>query len=278
MSLRETVKRAIPRPYAQRVRDAFVHARYAAMYPLFAGNAYECPFCGGRFRRLLPKGSSEPVLREKRVVGAGYRDHSRCPKCDSYDRERHLYLYLKHRTRVFVEPTRLLHFAPEKNLERVLRGLPRLDYVTGDIDPALADLEVDITRMPFEDHAFDVILCGHILQDVPEDRRGIAEMYRVLRPGGWAIVQVPVSQVLEETFEDPTITSHEGRARAYGGMYFVRMYGKDFERRLAEPGFVVRRESYAREIGEAQARRFGLLLDEELYIATKPAAAGRTGG
>ncbi len=111
------------------------------------------------------------------------------------------------------------------------------------------------------------------MQDVPDDRKGIAEMFRVLKPGGWAIVQVPISQVLEKTFEDPNIRTHEDRARAYGGMYFVRMYGKDFDDRLISAGFSLRKYSYVSEIGEAAARRYGLLLDEELYIATKPATA-----
>src|SRR5258707_15185241 len=81
----------------------------------------------------------------------------------------------------------LLHFAPEPGIERLLRPQIRR-YVSADIDPGVADVAVDITDMQFDDGTFDAAICSHVLEHVPDDAAAVSELYRVLRPGGWALV------------------------------------------------------------------------------------------
>ncbi len=270
-TVKTLVRKVIAKRHHPRIEDLFVRARYAALYPVYAGREFECPFCGGHFRKLLPRGAIIEVLREKQVIGSGYRANSRCPRCDSYDRERLVYLYLTRKAHVLSEPLRLLHVAPEKNLQRVLRARPNIDYLSSDLDSPLADVVMDITDIQYEANTFDVIICNHVLQDVPEDLKAMSEMYRVLKPGGWAIIQVPISPVLDRTLEDPTARTYEERSRTYGGMFHVRIYARDYEKRLASVGFAVRRYSFVAEFGAEEAHRYGLLTDEEIHIASKPA-------
>jgi predicted SAM-dependent methyltransferase len=152
----------------------------------------------------------------------------------------------------------VLHFAPEKRLEQRLAAQPNLDYVSTDLDRPRAMVKADITALPFPDESFDVILCSHVLEHVIDDRQAMAELFRVLKPSGWAVLQVPISRRRSETFEDPTIVAPRDRERLYGQADHVRIYGRDFTARVREAGFTVREEDYGRELGEARARRYGL--------------------
>jgi len=91
-----------------------------------------------------------------------------------------------------------------------------------------------------------------------DDRKAMRELYRVLRPGGWAVVLVPIDFSRAESFEDPAIVAPADRERLFGQADHVRVYGRDFTTRLEEAGFTVRVEDYTRELGEAEARRYGL--------------------
>ena len=138
-----------------------------ALRPLiWRGDRVECPCCGGRFERFLPYWN---------------RDFCRCPRCDSHERHRALWLYLRDRADL---AGTLLHLAPEAAIARHLRDRPGVDYVSADLDSPLAMLHFDIQDIPFRDGTFDAVLCGHVLTEVPDDRKAMREMARVLRPGG----------------------------------------------------------------------------------------------
>lgn len=186
------------------------------------------------------------------------RARARCPNCGARDRQRRLWLYLENRTNLLSDELRVLHFAPEPVLEKLLRPRPNLDYVSTDLDRARALVKADITDLPFADDSFDVILCSHVLEHVLDDRKAMRELHRVLRPSGWAIVVVPISSRRPATFEDPAIVTPPARERAFGQADHVRVYGRDFKARLEEAGFAVSVEDYARELGDAGARRYGL--------------------
>jgi predicted SAM-dependent methyltransferase len=215
---------------------------------LYRGDRVECPCCGGTFRRFLPA---------VRPVGPN-RPAQRCPGCGARERNRHLWLYLRDKTDFFSDRLRVLHFAPERALEQRLAAQPNLDYVTTDLERARATVKADITALPFSDESFDVILCSHVLEHVVDDRKALRELFRVLKPNGWAVVQVPTSRRLSETYEDSTIVSPRDRERAFGQADHVRIYGRDFAARVREVGFNVRVEDYGRELGEERARRYGL--------------------
>jgi SAM-dependent methyltransferase len=215
---------------------------------LYRGDRVTCPCCGRTARKFIPT-----VL----PVGPN-RANARCPHCGARDRQRTMWLYLQRKTNILVDDLRVLHFAPERIFEEWLRPRANLDYVSTDLSRARADVKADITHLPFPDDSFDVILCSHVLEHVPDDRRAMRELFRVLRPSGWALVLVPMDSSRAETFEDRTIVAPADRERHFGQADHVRVYGRDFTARLEEAGFTVRVEDLRRELGEAEARRYGL--------------------
>lgn len=200
-----------------------------------------------------------------------------CPVCGSGDRERLVYLYLRHRTPVFREALRLLHVAPERRLFPLLARSPNLDYLTADLAPGRAMVRLDITAIPFPEAHFDVLVCNHVLEHVVDDGKAMREVFRVLRSGGWALLQVPISRSLPKTLEDPTICGEREREAAYGQADHVRIYtAADFMARLAAVGFAPERLEWIEHLQDFGGRenRHGLNPDESLFIARKPGGHG----
>jgi SAM-dependent methyltransferase len=202
-------------------------------------------------------------------IGRPIRRYSKCPRCGASERHRHLWLYLQNSTNLFSEPLRVLHFAPEWIIQKKLRRCPNLDYISADIDPHSAMVKMDITDITYPDHAFDVVLCSHVLEHVSDDRKAIRELYRVLKPGGWAAVLVPLDHGRATTLEDPTVVLPEDRERLFWQADHFRLYGRDFKNRLEQAGFTVAVDSYRPEPKAEIARRFGLKPQDEIYVCTK---------
>ncbi|MFC2040933.1 class I SAM-dependent methyltransferase [Chloroflexota bacterium] len=224
---------------------------------LYIGNQVTCPCCDGHFRKFLP-------------FGVEQRPDAQCPNCESMERHRLIWLYLKNRTNLFSDNLRVLHFAPEYIIERNLRCLPNLDYVSADLDLALAMVEMDITNIHYDENSFDVILCSHVLEHVADDEKAMRELLRVLKPGGWAILQSPIDLKRDRTFEDPKVVLPEDRKRLFGEQAHVRRYGRDYKDRLEQAGFEVKMDSYVRNLDINMIRKYGLKKDEDIYFCTKP--------
>ena len=229
--------------------------------PLLAGDRIECTVCGGRFRRLL-RGRNRP--------------NALCPRCGAHERHRLLAYFLdRDRPDLVTAGTRLLHFAPEPFFEQRFRAVDGLDYVTADLDPAAADVACDLEALPFADAAFDVFLCSHVLEHVDDDRAALAELRRVLRPGGTAVVLVPVDEGRATTYEDPAIVTAAGRERAFWQDDHVRLYGRDVAARLAAAGFDVLVDRYVHTLPAALVARHAMY-SAGMYVA-RPADAGDGG-
>ena len=241
-------------------------------YLVYFGLRYKCPFCRGYFRKFLPCGEKHSVLKDANVVGAGHRFNCRCPRCGSRDKERLLYLYLVNETSVFDEHVRLLHIAPEKNLRKKLKKNRNLDYLTADINREDVMVKMDITDIQYGENSFDAIICCHVLEHVSDDRKAMSELYRTLKPGGWAILQVPISLSLSNTFEDASITTPEGREKAFGQADHVRLHARDYKDRLEQVGFAVEEFKWttSNKYYGGSTNRYGLNEDEVVYCASKP--------
>lgn len=248
----------LPTPLRRSLRRIYRSIKYA-------GNQVECPCCGAHFRQFAP-GSIYSAEAGRRIT----LPNRRCLRCDSIDRHRVQWLYLRHRTNFFSAPLRVLHIAPEPQLRRRFATQPNLSYITADLYAPEAQVKLDLTFAPFPAGSFDAILCNHVLEHIPDDRRAMREVYRLLRPGGWALLNVPAYQHLQATVEDPTITAPAERERVFGQRDHVRMYGPDYVDRLAEAGFAVRVEDYARELGPGAIRRYGLRREMMMYHCTRP--------
>ena len=162
----------------------------------------------------------------------------------------------------------MLHLAPEKNLRRVLQRCENIQYVSADLAP-YASVRTDINALCFGDESFDVVICNHVLEHIPDDCRAMREIIRVLKSGGWAILQVPIAASRIATVDGPPACSPSERLRLFGQDNHVRLYGRDYARRLEAAGFFVELHCLSRENGDSYARRFGLLPDEDIYLARK---------
>jgi len=240
------------------------------------GGRRQCTVCGRRARRFVDHGIDVPDLRRLDVVGGGWRREARCPWCGATDRARLIHLYL---TRVLGMPDgrglRLLHIAPAPALERWLRSADGVHYVTADLERPGVDVRLDLTRLPWASQSFDAILCNHVLEHVPDDRAALRELRRVLRPGGWAVVQVPLARALEATLEDPEISSPDERELRYGQADHVRLYGQDYPDRLRSAGFEVETFEWWRAgdefgAGSGDENRYRLIPGEALHVARVP--------
>src|SRR5690606_37351978 len=114
-----------------------------------------------------------------------------------------MWLYLKEKTNFFTDRLKVLHIAPEHCFIDRFEKMKNLDYITADIESPLAKVKMDIHDIPFEENTFDVVFCNHVMEHVDSDLRAMQEIYRVMKPGGWAIIQSPIDLSLEKTFEDP---------------------------------------------------------------------------
>jgi len=195
------------------------------------------------------------------------RSQARCPICESLERHRLIWLYLHGRTDLFDGRAKsLLHIAPEPAISARLAAVPHVRYVTADLF-ADAMVQVDVARAPFADGSFDVIYASHVLEHVEDDAGAMREFHRMLRPGGWAVLQVPVFP-LPVTFEDPRVRTPEDRQRVYGQSDHVRMYGRDYTERLEGAGFRVTVDDFALSIPTADAERMGIA-PEDIYLCRK---------
>jgi SAM-dependent methyltransferase len=243
--------------------------RHTVKLWLHRGHAVTCPFCGYEARDLAVSGHDLPVLREKQVIGAGRRPVN-CYRCGSGDRARLVYLYLRDRVGFErAESMRVLHVAPERVLRETLAEVGFGEYVCGDL---LAEgyrypswvQHLDATDIHFPDDTFDVIICNHVLEHIPDDRRAMRELCRVLKPGGVAVLQVPISANSPSTVEDPSIDDPAEQERRFGQWDHVRLYGQDYVDRLGSAGLSVGRVDVTGDYA-----RFGVNPDEELFVCTK---------
>ena len=191
-----------------------------------------------------------------------------CPVCGTVDRGRLLYLFLVNKTDIFEKPKKLLHVAPEVCLQDILRSKANIDYLTADISQKNVMIEMDITDIQFPDESFDAIICNHVLEHIIDDGKAMSELYRTLKPGGWAILQVPLSLTLKNTYEDASITTEAAREQAFGQNDHVRIYAADYKDRLTHAGFTVEVFKWVDEAENFGGRRnlFGLNEDESVFF------------
>ena len=242
----------IPRRWLQRMASWAVPLMGLA----YKGRGRECPVCGSRYRRFMPYGYVTS------------REDALCPNCLALERHRMIWLWLSECSDLFESRPRLLHIAPEVSLMRHFKRLYRgtENYITADLESPLADMHFDVQHIPLEDCSVDVVICNHLLEHVEDDRRAMRELYRILRPGGWGIALVPEDRSLPTTFEDDSITDPKERTRIFGQYDHRRIYGRDYDMRLAEAGFRVERIGYREQLTEAQQRLYAIGSDDLVII------------
>ncbi|WP_165747785.1 methyltransferase domain-containing protein [Cellulophaga sp. Z1A5H] len=221
------------------------------------GDTYTDPIDGKSFKRFLPYGYESP------------RENVLSPSTLSLERHRLLWLYLKEQTDFFTKKQKVLHFAPEQAFYKRFRALENLKYTTTDLDSPLADIKADICDLPFADNSFDIIFCNHVLEHIPDDTKAMQELYRILKPNGWAILQIPQDLKRAVTFEDDSITDRKERAKIFGQYDHVRIYGRDYFTKLREIGFHVDEVDYTATLTPTEIDKYRLATGEILPLVRK---------
>jgi SAM-dependent methyltransferase len=245
----------IPRPILIRLS---IVARPILAF-LLKGNTFTDPIDGKSFRMFLPYGYGTQ------------RNNVLSPSTLSLERHRLLWLYLQNETDFFTatEKKNILHFAPEQEFYKRFKKQKNIQYTTTDLFSPLADVKADICNLPFEDNQYDVIFCNHVLEHIPDDTKAMQELYRVLKPGGMAILQIPQDLNRATTFSDDSITDEKERAAIFGQYDHVRVYGRDYFDKLRSIGFTVIEEDYTKKISSELVTKYCLAPGEIIPVCFK---------
>ncbi|GGK26920.1 SAM-dependent methyltransferase [Yeosuana aromativorans] len=244
----------LPRPFL--IQLSYTIRPFLAFF--LKGTNYTDPIDGKSFRTFLPYGYGKQ------------RNNALSPSTLSLERHRLLWLYLKHETDFFTSHYyKVLHFAPEQAFYKRFKSMSNLEYVTTDLNSPLADVKADICNLPFEDDAFDVILCNHVLEHIPDDTKAMQELYRVLKPGGFGVFQIPQDLNRETTFEDNTITDKKERTKIFGQYDHVRVYGRDYFDKLRSIGFKVEEMDYTSTLSQEDITKYCLAKGEIIPVVYK---------
>lgn len=209
----------------------------------FRGNQIVCPLCENRLRGYAAHAGGAPVLDRRKVVGGMRREDDRCPVCHGCDRTRMMMMYLSREAGLGSVSRSVLHVAPDYGLYLWLMRQPNLEYTASDLDASryrhISNMRTaDLTNTPFESNSFDIVICSHVLEHVPDDLKAMGEIRRILKPGGRALLLVPLATDGAGTDEDPSITDPKVREDRFGQWDHVRIYGReDFLDRMKEAGF-----------------------------------------
>jgi SAM-dependent methyltransferase len=242
--------RYVPRKYLQRVGGLGIKV----MGMFYAGSDVTCPICEKSYKKFLPYGRINT------------RANALCPNCLSLERHRLIWVYLKETTNFFSQKLDVLHIAPEACFIKRFEKLHGDHYITADIESPLAKVKMDIHSIPFSENTFDVVLCNHVLEHVNNDITAMSEIRRVLKPGGFSIMQVPFfNPVPEMTIEDATITDPRAREKVFGQDDHVRKYGKDYPQRIERAGLKAVEDNFVNEMSEEKRKKFGLVKGEMIF-------------
>ncbi|MFD2917359.1 class I SAM-dependent methyltransferase [Psychroserpens luteus] len=251
----------IPRPLL--IRLSYVARPILAFF--LRGDKFTDPIDGKSFKSFLPYGYGNQ------------RNNVLSPSTLSLERHRLLWLYIQNETDFFSSenlfernsPVRVLHFAPEQCFLKRFRKLKNIDYTTTDLLSPIADVKADICDLPFKDNSYDIILCNHVLEHIPDDTKAMQELYRVMKPGGMGVFQIPQDLSRAETFEDNSITDQKERARIFGQYDHVRVYGRDYFDKLRSIGFKVDEVDYTSKLSEEQIEKYCLAKGEIIPVVYK---------
>ena len=245
----------IPRPWL--IRLSYVFRIFAPL--VYKGNKVECPVCEKSFRKFLSYGSD-----------VAHRENILCPYDLTLERHRVMWLYLKRHTDFFTKPNlKVMHIAPEQCFHGRFKKQKNLDYTTGDLMSPIADLHFDLHHIPLEDNTYEVIFCNHVMEHVKDDLQCMKELYRIMKPGGWGIMQVPIDASRTETYEDWSITDPKEREKHFWQYDHVRLYGLNYPKRLEEAGFKVDIIDFSKELPTETFERYRIPKSELLYVVRK---------
>jgi SAM-dependent methyltransferase len=240
------------------------------------GSRKKCYTCQNTFDHFLKyKNGLKDVpefIRRLQLVGSDV-ENFKCPVCGSTDRERHFFMFSdKLGLWDTIANREILHIAPEVKLSEKISSLRPAKYIKGDLFPSDESIQkIDITGIPFPDNSFDSVICNHVLEHIPDCLQAVKEIFRVLKPKGYAILQTPYSKLLSRNFEEEKINTDELRFFFYGQEDHVRIFSeKQFFLLLTSAGFTLEVIKHSEFFSEKEADNFGVNKEEDLIKVIKP--------
>ena len=255
MKIFKSILNTIPRPWL--IKASYIVRPVISWY--LRGDKFTDPIDGRSFRKFLPYGYVKQ------------RENALSPSTLSLERHRLMWLFLRDNTTFFTATKKLkvLHIAPEQCFLDIFRKQQNLNYITSDLESPIADVKADICDLPFKENEFDIIFCNHVLEHISNDTKAMQELYRVLKPGGFGIFQIPQDLSKAITFEDNTITDRKERAKLFGQYDHVRVYGRDYFDKLRSIGFKVDEVDYTKKITLDKIEKYCLMQNEILPVCYK---------
>jgi SAM-dependent methyltransferase len=255
MKIFKSILNTIPRPWL--IKASYIVRPLISWY--LKGDKFTDPIDGKSFRKFLPYGYVKQ------------RENALSPSTLSLERHRLMWLFLRDNTTFFTATKKLkvLHIAPEQCFLDIFRKQQNLNYITSDLESPIADVKADICDLPFKENEFDIIFCNHVLEHISNDTKAMQELYRVLKPGGFGIFQIPQDLSKAITFEDNTITDRKERAKLFGQYDHVRVYGRDYFDKLRSIGFKVDEVDYTKKITLDKIEKYCLMQNEILPVCYK---------
>ena len=255
MKIFKSILNTIPRPWL--IKASYIVRPLISWY--LKGDKFTDPIDGKSFRKFLPYGYVKQ------------RENALSPSTLSLERHRLMWLFLKDNTTFFTATKKLkvLHIAPEQCFLDIFRKQQNLNYITSDLESPIADVKADICDLPFKENEFDIVFCNHVLEHISNDKKAMQELYRVLKPGGFGIFQIPQDLSKAITFEDDTITDRKERAKLFGQYDHVRVYGRDYFDKLRSIGFKVDEVDYTKKITLEKIEKYCLMKNEILPVCYK---------
>ncbi len=255
MKIFKSILNTIPRPWL--IKASYIVRPVISWY--LRGDKFTDPIDGRSFRKFLPYGYVKQ------------RENALSPSTLSLERHRLMWLFLRDNTTFFTATKKLkvLHIAPEQCFLDIFRKQQNLNYITSDLESPIADVKADICDLPFKENEFDIVFCNHVLEHISNDTKAMQELYRVLKPGGFGIFQIPQDLSKAITFEDNTITDRKERAKLFGQYDHVRVYGRDYFDKLRSIGFKVDEVDYTKKITLEKIEEFCLMQNEILPVCYK---------
>ena len=224
---------------------------------IFIGSKFTDPINGKQYSHFLSYGYNN------------LRTNALCPGTLSLERHRLLWLYLNSNSNIESQFLNVLHVAPEQVFFRKFKNFKNWTYTTTDLNSPLADIKADLCNLPFKDETYDLILCNHVLEHIIDDIKAMKEIYRVLKTGGKAILQIPLDMEKEESYEDHTIINPKDRSKHFGQYDHVRIYGMDFFKKLSNIGFRYEKIDFTSKLSDQDIIKYGLIKGELIPVGWK---------
>lgn len=271
--INKKIKAKIPLQWGYFLRRKYLTFR--GMY--FRGKGYFCGICNKEYRKFFDGGFNLPIIEQMKIIGGGKREAIICPGCASNDRDRLIHLLLSSKDFEKYIHGKILHIAPEPSLYSWISQQQReagnyhlgVKYHEGFYYPKTIPL-MDLMDLPQQSDSFDLIICNHVLEHVENDEMAMKELFRVLKPGGKAILQVPWSPLLDETIEDVGPLSAQEREARFGQFDHLRLYGNDYPEILKKAGFAVDIFDYeSMRIKDSHIDSMRLNPKECIFVGTK---------